>query len=180
MSDTTNETAETPATAAGGGEPSPSAKLLAHFTRDLSFENVAATSGKQVQGQPDIQINVGMDANPIADDRYQIALKINAKAVNGEDTRFIAELDYGGVFRLENVKKEHVHPFLFIECPRQLLPFARRVMADVTRDGGFPPLMIDNVDFAQLYRQNLEAARARRAAEAEKGEKGTAEKKADA
>ena len=168
MSDTTNETAASP-DGQGAGEPSPMARMLAHYTRDLSFENVAANSGKAMQGQPEINLNVGMDANQIEGDRYQVSLKINAKAVNQEETRFIAELDYVGIFRLENVKKEHVHPFLFIECQRQLLPYARRVISDVTRDGGFPPLMVDNIDFAQLYRQRLEQARQQRAQQAEGG-----------
>jgi preprotein translocase subunit SecB len=102
-----------------------------------------------------------MDAKNVSENRYQVSLKLNAKAKNEEETRFITELDYVGVFELQNVKQEHVHPFLFIECPRQLLPFARRVISDVVRDGGFPPLLIDNIDFAQLYRQRLEQARAR-------------------
>lgn len=142
----------------------PMARMVAHFSRDLSFENVAVMEGQQVKGNPEIQVNVGMDAKSLGEDRYQVNMKINAKAVGEEKTRFLVELDYAGIFTLHNVKKEHLHPFLFIECPRQLLPFARRVMADVTRDGGYPPLMIDNVDFAMLYRQRLEAARQQQAA----------------
>ncbi len=142
----------------------PVARMLAHFSRDLSFENVAVMEGQQVQGNPQIAVNVGMDAKSLGDDRYQVNMKINAKATSEDKTRFLVELDYAGIFALQNVKKEHLHPFLFIECPRQLLPFARRVMADVTRDGGYPPLMIDNVDFANLYRQRLEAARQQQAA----------------
>jgi preprotein translocase subunit SecB len=156
MSDQTSQTAQ----AGYDPENPPSARLMGHFTRDLSFENVAAMEGHSAQGNPHISVNVGMDAKQLGDDRYQVAMKINAKAEAEEKTRFLVELDYAGVFELKNVKKEHLHPFLFIECPRQLLPFARRVVADVTRDGGYPPLMIDNVDFAKLYRQRLEQARA--------------------
>ncbi len=141
----------------------PMARLIGHFTRDLSFENVAVMEGTVSKVQPEIAVNVGMDAKALGEDRYQVNMKINAKAVAEEKTRFIVELDYAGIFALQNVKKEHLHPFLFIECPRQLLPFARRVMADVTRDGGYPPLMLDNVDFATLYRQRLEQARAQQA-----------------
>jgi preprotein translocase subunit SecB len=141
----------------------PTAKMLAHFTRDLSFENVGVMEGTAGGGNPQISVNVSLDAGTIAENRYQVNMKINAKAVAEEKTRFIAELDYAGIFQFENVKKEHVHPFLFIECPRLLLPFARRVLADVTRDGGYPPLMLDNVDFAQLYRQRVEQARAKQA-----------------
>jgi len=159
MTDTTNEAA------ALGIDPNnmPSAKLVAHFIRDLSFENTGVMEGNTAQGNPQINVNVAMDAGSVGDDRYQVNMKITAKAVTGEKTRFLVELDYAGIFAFENVKQEHVHPFLFIECPRLLLPFARRVLADVTRDGGYPPLMLDNVDFANLYRQRLEAARKQQA-----------------
>ena len=156
MSDTTSQTAP----AGIDLNNPPVARLMGHFTRDLSFENVAVMENHSIQGNPQITVNVGMDAKSLGEDRYQVSMKINAKAATEDTTRFLIELDYAGVFQLQNVKKEHLHPFLFIECPRQLLPFARRVVADVTRDGGYPPLMIDNVDFATLYRQRLEQARA--------------------
>ena len=82
-------------------------------------------------------------------------MKVEAKAVTGEQTRFLVELDYLGIFELVNIPQEHVHPALFIECPRLLLPYARRVVSDITRDGGFPPLMLDNVDFGQLYQARM-------------------------
>ncbi|MEM1345039.1 MAG: protein-export chaperone SecB [Pseudomonadota bacterium] len=165
MTDTTNTEAD--AAKALGIDPNnlPAAKLLAHFTRDLSFENVGVIEGNSAQGNPEITVNVSMDAGSVGDNRYQTNMKINAKAVNGDKTRFLVELDYAGIFQFDNVQQQHVHPFLFIECPRLLLPFARRVLADVTRDGGYPPLMLDNVDFASLYRQRVEAARAKQAAE---------------
>ncbi len=161
MSDTTSQMA---AAGIDLNNP-PMARLIGHFTRDLSFENVAVMEGTVAKAQPEISVNVGMDAKSLGEDRYQVNMKINAKAVAEEKTRFLVELDYAGVFTLHNVKKEHLHPFLFIECPRQLLPFARRVLADVTRDGGYPPLMLDNVDFATLYRQRLEQARTQQQAE---------------
>jgi len=138
----------------------PSVKMLAHFVRDLSFENVAVLEGVSTEGTPEINVTVNLEANGIGEDRYQSIMKINATARSGDKTRFLVELDYCGIFQLQNVQKEHVHPFVFIECPRLLLPFARRVVADVTRDGGYPPLMLDNVDFAQLYRQRVEQMRA--------------------
>ena len=145
---------------AGAGDEQPQAtpdvKLLAHFIRDLSFENVAAMEGTSAEGQPEITVNVGFDAKKIEDGRFQQSMKINGTAKVGESTRFVVELDYAGVFSIQNVPEAHIHPFLFIECPRLLLPFARRVVADVTRDGGYPPLMLDNVDFATLYRQRVE------------------------
>ncbi len=140
--------------------PAPNLRLIAHFVRDLSFENVAAQQGSQAQGTPEINVAVNLDGGSIGEDRYQVGMKINATAKVGESTRFIVELDYVGVFEITNVPKEHMHPFLFIECPRQILPYARRVISDVTRDGGYPPLMLDNVDFATLYRQRLGELRA--------------------
>ncbi len=137
----------------------PQVRILAHFVRDLSFENVGAIEGTPVQGAPEISIQVNLDGKNISEDRYQVNMKFNAKAVNGENTRFTVELDYTGIFSFTSVREDHVHPTLFIECPRQILPFARRVVADATRDGGYPPLMLDNVDFATLYRQKLEQLR---------------------
>jgi preprotein translocase subunit SecB len=149
--------------ATGANRPAPNLRIIAHFIRDLSFENVAAQQGTQAQGTPEISVTVNLDGGAIGDNRYQVGMKVNATAKIGDSTRFIVELDYVGVFEITNVPKEHMHPFLFIECPRQILPYARRVISDVTRDGGYPPLMLDNVDFAALYRQKLDEMRAEQA-----------------
>ena len=117
----------------------PQVKILAHFVRDLSFENVGANEGTAAQGVPEISVQVNLDGKHIGEDRYQVNMKLAAKAVNGEHTRFMVELDYTGIFSITNVQKDHVHPTMFIECPRLILPFARRVVADATRDGGYPP-----------------------------------------
>lgn len=143
-----------------GTQPQPSVRLLAHFVRDLSFENVGAIQGTPTEGQPEITVSVNLEATGIGENRYQSLMKISATAKAKDTVRFVVELEYAGIFALENVPQEHTHPFIFIECPRQLFPFARRVIADATRDGGFPPLMIDNVDFATLYRQKLAQLRA--------------------
>lgn len=157
----TDETDAAPAAEIQAAQPT--VKMLAHFVRDLSFENVGAREGTQADGQPEINVNVGMDAKGIADNRYLINMKVNATAKTGEAMRFLVELEYSGVFQIDNAPESHLHPILFIECPRQLLPFTRRVVADVTRDGGYPPLMLDNVDFATLYRQRIEQLRAEKA-----------------
>jgi preprotein translocase subunit SecB len=154
MADTEPEGIE----AAAASAP-PQVKILAHFVRDLSFENVGAIEGTPAQGAPEISVQVNLDGQNIGEDRYQVNMKLNAKAVNGEHTRFLVELDYSGIFSITSVPEAHIHPMMFIECPRLILPFARRVVADVTRDGGYPPLMLDNVDFATLYRQKLEQLR---------------------
>ncbi|MEM9763932.1 MAG: protein-export chaperone SecB [Pseudomonadota bacterium] len=155
--------AENEAGAAGQAIQQPIVKLVAHFVRDLSFENVAALEGTQAEGSPDINVAVNLEANNLGENRYQSVMKITATAKSPTNTRFVVELDYCGVFTLDQIQQEHVHPFVFIECPRQLLPFARRVLADVTRDGGYPPLMLDNVDFAALCRQRVEQLRAQQA-----------------
>ena len=169
MSDETTNAGAEPADADANVDPNqpPNLGIVAHYIRDLSFENVAAQEGSQPQGQPEINVSVNLDAAGGPEDRYQVSMKVNATAKAGEHTRFLVELDYIGIFHITNVKKEHVHPMLFIECPRQLLPYARRVVSDVTRDGGYPPLMLDNVDFAALYRKKLEEIRAQQGASAE-------------
>lgn len=138
----------------------PGLRILAHFIRDLSFENIAAQQGAKAEGAPEINVTVNLDAGAAGENRYHLAMKVNATAKSGDATRFIVELDYLGLFEITNVPQEHIHPFLFIECARQILPYARRVISDVTRDGGYPPLMLDNIDFAALYRQRLEQLRA--------------------
>jgi preprotein translocase subunit SecB len=142
----------------------PQVNLLAQYMRDLSFENVAAQKGGAQDGRPDIKVGVNLDAQPRGDNRYEVMMKLSAKATSGEATTFAVELDYAGVFQVTGVPETHLRPFLLIECPRILFPFARRIMADVTRDGGYPPLMLDLIDFAQIYKQELER---RRAAQAE-------------
>jgi preprotein translocase subunit SecB len=145
---------------AGGQQPfAPQVQLSSQYVRDLSFENVAAQKGTAPEGRPDIKVSVNLDAQPKGDNRYEVMLKLNASATQGEATLFVAELDYAGLFTVTGVPETHLRPFLLIECPRILFPFARRILADTTRDGGFPPLMLDLIDFAQIYRQELERRR---------------------
>jgi len=148
----------------GGAQPAqqlqPQVNLSAQYVRDLSFENVAAQKGGAQEGRPDIKVGVNLDAQPRGENRYEVTMKLNAKATSGEDTTFVAELEYAGLFTVTGVPETHLRPFLLIECPRILFPFARRILADVTRDGGFPPLMLDLIDFAQIYKQELERRRA--------------------
>ena len=134
-------------------------QVLAQFVRDMSFENMVAQKGlTSAEVQPDIQVAVSLDARKRAqENQYDVVTKFKVTSknkVNGE-TLFLLELDYAGVFLVEGVPEEQMHPFLLIECPRLLFPFVRRIISDVTRDGGFPPLNIDTVDFLALYRQEL-------------------------
>ncbi len=132
--------------------------VLTQFVRDMSFENILAQKGASGQAQPDVQVQVNLDAKKRpTEHQYDVAIKLNITSKNKEDDSemFILELDYAGVFHVEGVPEDQLHPFLLIECPRILFPFVRRIVSDVTRDGGFPPLNLDNIDFVALYRQEI-------------------------
>ncbi len=136
-------------------------QVLAQFIRDMSFENMVAVKGLSAsEVQPDIQVSVNMEARRRpADHQYEVINKYRVTSKNkvNDDVLFLLELDYSGVFTLEGVPEDQLHTFLLIECPRLMFPYVRRIISDVTRDGGFPPLNIDSVDFVALFRQ--EAAR---------------------
>ncbi|PKP75372.1 MAG: protein-export chaperone SecB [Alphaproteobacteria bacterium HGW-Alphaproteobacteria-6] len=141
--------------------------VLGQFVRDLSFENIVAQKGLAGSDvQPEVQVQVSLDARKRAvEHQYELITKFKVSSVNTADKTplFLMELEYGGIFHIEGVPEEQLHPFLLIECPRMLFPFVRRIVSDVTRDGGFPALNIDTVDFLALYRQEL-ARRAQAAA----------------
>ena len=134
-------------------------KILGQFIKDLSFENIAAQESKQGTGTPNIEIKINLDASKrTQDDQYNSSIKIS---VESKDTKtkkniFLLELDYGGIFKIENIPDDQLHPFLMIECPRMLFPFVRRVVHDVTRDGGYPPLNLDSIDFMAMYRAEVD------------------------
>jgi preprotein translocase subunit SecB len=139
------------------GAPPPQLNVLAQYTKDLSFENPnAPASLAPQQQQPAINIQINVGANTIAESEFEVTLSIEGKAENGDSLMFSFELAYAGVFRILNVPPENLHPLVMIECPRLLFPFAREIIATAVRDGGFPPLMLDPVDFVGLYRQNME------------------------
>lgn len=159
MSDTSSSPDAQPGSGAEGTGQPPSIRVLAQYTKDLSFENPKAPASlQQQQNSPQINIDVNVAGRALSEADFEVTLKLEARAGEPEDTLFHVELDYAGIFRLQNVPKEHVHPFLLIEGPRLLFPFARQIVAEATRNGGFPPLMIDPVDFAALYRRNLAQA----------------------
>ena len=137
--------------------PPPQLNVLAQSTKDLTFENPNAPGSLAPQAQPpqiNIQINVG--ASNIAENEFEVTLSVEGKAESAGKLMFSFDLAYAGVFRIVNVPAENLHPLVMIECPRLLFPFAREIIATSVRDGGFPPLMLDPVDFVSLYRQNLE------------------------
>ena len=142
-----------PVTAAS---PAPQMKILGQYLKDLSFENPNAPQSLNTQAnQPEISISVNVNARTISPTDFEVELHLNAKASHNDKVVFAAELLYAGVFRLENIPQEALHPVVLIECPRMLFPFARQVLADATRNGGFPPLMLDPIDFAAMYQKRL-------------------------
>ncbi|MFN3590736.1 MAG: protein-export chaperone SecB [Thermaurantiacus sp.] len=145
---------------ANGADLAPQAGILAQYVKDLSFENPNAPQSLQMQAQPKIEINVNVNARAGGEDLYEVELRIQANAKGDEDRiAFAIELLYAGLFRLAGAPQEAIEPFLIVEAPRILFPFARRVIADAVRDGGFPPLMLEPIDFGGLYIQQLEARR---------------------
>lgn len=137
----------------------PKMNILAQYVRDLSFENILAQKGVDGELNPEIQVNVNIDAKKRTTDKQFdviIKLRVDSKSKNTNNILFVLELDYGGIFQIENVPDDQLHPYLLIECPRMLFPFLRRIVSDVTRDGGFPPLNLENIDFLKLYRQEID------------------------
>ncbi|HWP16245.1 MAG TPA: protein-export chaperone SecB [Xanthobacteraceae bacterium] len=136
----------------------PSLNVLAQYVKDLSFENPnAPNSLTQQPGQqpPKINIQINVNAKPLAGSDFEVELKIEGRAELPTTTLFAFDLLYAGIFRIQNVPQDSVHALIMIECPRLLFPFARAIIADAVRNGGFPPLMIDPVDFVSLYRQRM-------------------------
>jgi preprotein translocase subunit SecB len=148
-------------------------QVLSQYIRDMSFENVAVQKGLSgTDIQPEVQLGVSLDARKRTQpNQYEVVSKYKLSSRNKAtgDTLFLLELEYAGSFLIEGISDEQLHPFLLIECPRLLFPFVRRLMADITREGGFAPVVIDTVDFLSLYRQELaRRAQAQQAVPADK------------
>ncbi len=139
-------------------QPQVTSRVLAQYIRDMSFENILAQKGVQGDAQPEIQVQVNLDARKrTADNQFEIITKLNITSKTKEkgEPLFVLEIEYAGVFHVEGVPEEQMHPYLLIECPRITFPFLRRIVSDVTRDGGFPPLNLETIDFLALYRSEL-------------------------
>jgi len=144
-------------------------RILAQFVRDLSFENIMAQKGVDGEVKPEIKVEVNLDARKRGtENQYEVITKLKVSSGNtGSDKMlFLLELEYSGVFEIEGVPEQQMHPYLMIECPRMTFPFVRRIVSDVTRDGGFPPLNLEQIDFVAIYRQQL-ALRAQQQKDAE-------------
>lgn len=154
----------------------PNTKVLAQFIRDLSFENILAQRGLDSNSAPDVKVRVNLDAKKRKiESQYEVLIKLSVDssaksetANDGDNAKlFILEIEYGGIFEITGVPEDQIHPYLMIECPRILFPYLRRIVSDVTRDGGFPPLNLEQINFLALYQNEI----ARRQAEAEKATK---------
>ncbi len=133
-------------------------RILAQYVRDMSFENIMAQKGVDGEVKPEIKVEVSLDGRKRgAENQYEVItkLKVTSNNAGSDKALFLLELEYAGVFHIEGVPEEQMHPFLLIECPRQTFPFVRRIVSDVTRDGGFPPLNLEQIDFLALYRNQL-------------------------
>lgn len=137
--------------------PQPSLRVIAQYIRDLSFENPNAPQSLAESKTPEIAVAVNVNARLLSGSDYEVELKLEAKASQGERAAFLVELSYAGVFRIENMPQDVLQPLLLIECPRLLFPFARQIMAEATRNGGFSPLMLEPLDFGQIYQRRMQA-----------------------
>ncbi len=133
----------------------PTLNVLAQYVKDLSFEN-PGVAAQIPQAKPQIQVGIDVGVRPLGADQFEVSLRAMVDAKSGEATVYVAEVVYAGVLQLRNVPANAQQPILLIEAPRMLFPFLRRIVADVTRDGGYQPLMLDPIDFAALYRMQLE------------------------
>ena len=145
-------------TAANTTTKAPSFSLIGQYIRDMSFENPGAPGSIMLGGSnPNFQVGINVGVKKQADDLYAVEITLNAKADREKNVLFNVELIYGGVFRMQNIPEKDLAPLLLVECPRLIFPFARQVLATITQQGGFPPLMMEPVDFQAIYIQNLKS-----------------------
>jgi preprotein translocase subunit SecB len=142
---------------------SPHLRVLAQYVKDLSFRNLAAASAQAYEVQPTIDMGVEVKSRAMGDrgDAFEVDLCINVHARRNEETMFSADLIYSGLFQFMNMRQEDVEPLIWVECPRLLFPFSRQILAEITREGGYPPLLINPIDFTPLYWAELRDRQAR-------------------
>jgi preprotein translocase subunit SecB len=143
-----------------GEDNLPQVGVLSQYVKDLSFENPNAPSSYQWQNQPQIGVDFNIGAARLNDDLHEVSLKIEVRATTDGQTAFAVELLYAGLIGMRNVPEDQVQPFLLAEAPRILFPFARQIISQTVQDGGFPPLMLDPIDFHALYLQRQDQAAA--------------------
>ena len=136
-------------------EKQPQIKINRQYIRDISFENNAMQKNIKLDKTPTFKIDVKINTNKKNENNFEVSLLFLIKASIEKNTIFIIELDYAGMFEIHNMPKEQLNPFLMIECPRILFPFARRIVSDISRDGGYPPINLDMIDFLKLYQSKM-------------------------
>lgn len=147
---------DTPAPAADGADSGPMLQVLAQYAKDVSFENPnAPDSLRSGLDAPQIGINIEIGRQMMSDDTVEVVLMLKAEARRDDQVAFIAEVEYAGLFAFQNVSMEEIQPLILIECPRLLFPFARQIMADLTQNGGYPPIMLEPPDFAAMFREEI-------------------------
>jgi preprotein translocase subunit SecB len=159
----TNET-DTPDDGADDGsendQDAPTEQPMVHchaqFIKDMSFENPNALNAADEDGiAPDVDMNVQVGINNVNDDLYEVTLTVEGKATRNDKHLFMVELHYAGLYAIKNVPKEHIESILYVHCPSLLFPFARQIIAEVTSNGGYPPLLLNAIDFARMYQQQV-------------------------
>ena len=138
----------------------PKMKVLNQFIKDLSFENIAAQNGISDQNvKPDIKVSIGLEGKkrPV-EDQYDLIIKVSITSKTGSsgEVIFLLELEYGGIFEITNIDSEQLQPYLLVECPRIMFPYLRRIISDITSDGGYPPLNLEQIDFLSMYQAGVE------------------------
>ncbi|MBJ26546.1 MAG: protein-export chaperone SecB [Alphaproteobacteria bacterium] len=133
----------------------PQIGIVSQYIKDLSFENPNAPKVLENSSPPHVNVNVEVNAKPYENDTFEVNIHIIAEAKENDSITFILDLTYGGIFRIIGVPKDQIQPVLLVECPRLIFPFARRVVADATRDGGYSPLLLNPIDFLSLFRQKI-------------------------
>ena len=135
----------------------PSMSMKGQYIKDLSFENPRAPQSLLAMKEPPkIDLNVNLEGQRLQENIFELVIHVSARALQDNKSLFLADLAYGGIFELNNIPEEHHQPVLMVDCAFTLFPYARRVVSDVTRDGGFPPLVLEPIDFAALYQQNMQ------------------------
>lgn len=147
---------QTPPAPAPDAETAPQIRVLAQYVKDVSFENPGAPEALRAGNQaPNIDLTIDVRAKRMEDGPYEVVVHVEARAERENTVSFIVDLKYAGLFHFVNIPEQNLEPVLLVECPRMLFPFVRRIASDLTRDGGFPPLYIDPIDFMALYRQQI-------------------------
>jgi len=160
------------ANGSGANDAQPQAATLAQYIKDLSVECPNAPEVFQWQEQPSLDVNFNLNVDRVADDVHEVVLKVEVRAQSQRGIQFLVDLNYGGLFGIRNFPDEAIPPFLLIEAPRLLFPFARQIIADAVQNAGFPPLLLEPIDFAAAYLQQVQAQQQQGAAGEGQGEAG--------